>query len=64
MGAANVANDQKRTQLDISTSMYRLSRYEDDPSDFIERVVTQDEAWFHHFDPESIMQSKQSSIFS
>ena len=33
--------------------------YEDDPGDFIERVVTQDETWAHHFDPESKMQSKQ-----
>ena len=30
-----------------------------DPGDFIERVVTQDETWVHHFDPESKMQSKQ-----
>ena len=26
---------------------------------YIERVITQDEAWDHHFDPESKMQSKQ-----
>ena len=26
---------------------------------FIERIITQDEAWDHHFDPESKMQSKQ-----
>ena len=32
---------QKRTLLHISR--YLLSRYEDDPGDFIERVVTQDE---------------------
>ena len=36
-----------------------LSPYEDDPDDFIERVVTQDETLVHHFDPESKMQSKQ-----
>ena len=36
-----------------------LSSYEDDPGDFIERVVTHDETWAHHFDPESKMQSKQ-----
>ena len=52
-----LTDDQKRTQLDISR--YLLSRYEDDPSDFVERVVTQDETWVHHFDPESKMQSKQ-----
>ena len=52
-----LTNDQKRTQLYISR--YLLSHYEDDPGNFIERVVTQDEEWVHHFDPESKMQSKQ-----
>ena len=47
----------KRTWLDISK--YLLSRYEDHPSDFIERVVTRDETWVHDFDPESKMQRKQ-----
>ena len=36
-----LTNDQKRTQLDISR--YLLSRYKDDPSNFIERVVTKDD---------------------
>ena len=52
-----LTDDQKRTRLDISR--YLLSRYEDDPGDFIEQVVTQDETWVHHFDQESQMQSKQ-----
>ena len=52
-----LADDQKRTWLDISR--YLLSCYEDDPGDFIEGIVTQDETWIHHFDPESKMQSKQ-----
>ena len=52
-----LTDDQKRTLLCISR--YLLSRYEDDPTDFIEQVVTQDETWVHHFDPESKMQSKQ-----
>ena len=46
---------QKRTRLNISKNF--LSHFEDDPGDFIERVVTQDETWVHHFDPESKMQS-------
>ena len=46
-----LAYDQKRTSLDISR--YSLSRYEEDPVDSIELVVTQDETWVHHFDPES-----------
>ena len=52
-----LTDDQKRTRLDVSR--YILSRYEDDPGDFIEQVVTQDETWAHHFDPEAKMQSKQ-----
>ena len=50
-------DNQKRTWLDISR--YLLSCNEDDPGNFIERVVTQDETWVHHFDSESKMQSKQ-----
>ena len=46
-----LTDDQERTRVDISR--YLLSRYEDDPGDFIERVVTQDETWVHHFNPES-----------
>ena len=36
-----------------------MSCYEDDLTDFIERVVTKDETWVHHFHLESKMQSKQ-----
>ena len=57
MGAMMLSYDQKRTQLDISR--YLLSCYEDDPGDFIEQVVTQDETWVHHFDPESKVLRKQ-----
>ena len=35
-----LTDDQKRNRHDNSMSL--LSRYEDDPGDFIERVVTQD----------------------
>ena len=52
-----LTNDQKNTGLNISS--YLLSRYEDDPGDCIDRVVTQDETWVHHFDTESKIQSKQ-----
>ena len=50
-----LTDDQKRFRLDMSN--YFLSRYEDDPGDFINRVVTKDETWVHHFDPESKKQS-------
>ena len=52
-----LTDDQKRSRLDIS--WYLLSRYEDDPGDFIDLVVIRDEPWVHHFDPESKMQSMQ-----
>ena len=52
-----LTDDQKRTWLNISRNL--LSRYEDDPSIFIERVVTQDKTWVHSFVLESKMQSKQ-----
>ena len=45
-----LTNDQKGTQLDISRNL--LSRYDDDPGDFIERVVTKDETWVHNLNPE------------
>ena len=43
-----LTDDRNRTWLDISR--YLPSRYEDDPCDFIKRVITQDETWVHHFD--------------
>ena len=52
-----LTEDQKRNRLDISR--YLLSRYEDDPEEFMDRVVTQYETWVHHFDLESIKQSMQ-----
>ena len=52
-----LTDDKKWTRLAISR--YLLSRYEDDPGDFIERAVTQDDTWVHRFDTESKMQSKQ-----
>ena len=52
-----LTDDQKSTRLDISR--YLLSRYEDDPGDFINRVIAQEDTWVHHFGPESKMQSKQ-----
>ena len=48
-----------RKGLSSKISRYLLSCYEDDRGNFIERVVTQDETWVHHCDPESKMQSKQ-----
>ena len=52
-----LTDDQKRSRLD--NSWYFLSRYEDDPEEFIDRVVTQDESWVHLFDPACKKQSIQ-----
>ena len=49
--------DQKLTRLQISRQL--LDRFQADPADFTKRLVTQDETWVHHFDPESKVQSKQ-----
>ena len=57
-----LTNDQKRTRLYIYS--YLLARYEDDPGDFIEQVVTQDETLVNHFDQELKMQSKNGSTLA
>ena len=36
-----------------------LQRYRQDPQDFLARIVTQDETWAHHFDPETKQSSKE-----
>ena len=41
-------------------SKYLLSRYGDDPSDFIKRVVTQDETCVHHFDDGRVKNAEQT----
>ena len=52
-----LTDNQKMTLLNISR--YFLSRYEDNSSDFIKRVVTQDDIWAHLFDLESKCTAKQ-----
>ena len=46
-----LTKDQKKSRLDISK--YFLSPYEDDLEEFMCQVVTQDETWVLHFDPEA-----------
>ena len=50
--------DQTGTGLDISRNL--LSCYED-PGDFIERVVAQDETWVNHKDAEQTMEAPPGS---
>ena len=57
-----LTKDKKRTQLDVSR--YLLSRDEDDPGDFIERAVTQDKTWVHHFDPSQKCRTNNGSTLA
>ena len=52
-----LTEDQKRSRFDISR--YLLSRYEDDPEEFMDWAVTQVETWVSHSNPESKKQSMQ-----
>lgn len=49
--------EQKRIRLTISRDC--LEMFEADPQDFLNRFVTMDETWVHHYTPESKQQSKQ-----
>ena len=49
--------EQKQFRVQISQQL--LQRFRADPDDFLSRLVTQDETWIHHFDPESKRQSLQ-----
>ena len=49
--------DQKRFRLTTSKEICR--RFEADSSTFLDRLVTMDETWVHHYDPETKEQSKE-----
>ena len=57
MGARLLTPDQKLTRLVMSEAS--LARFEADPDRFVERFLTQDECWVHHFEPETKRQSMQ-----
>ena len=48
---------QKQTRAESSLALLHL--YNESPEDFISRVVTGDETWVHHYDPESKQESMQ-----
>ena len=48
---------QKQQRVEICTKL--LKRYEEEGDAFLERIVTGDETWVHHYEPESKQQSKQ-----
>jgi histone-lysine N-methyltransferase SETMAR len=49
--------DQKRVRLTMSEEMCHC--FEEDSSNFLDRLVTMDETWVHHYDPETKEQSKE-----
>ena len=49
--------DQQHTKLVMSQA--NLTLFETDPAGFLERFLTQDECWVHHFEPEIKRQSMQ-----
>ena len=52
-----LTRDQKLTRLIMSEA--NLARFEADTDRFVERFLTQDECWVHHFEPETKRQSMQ-----
>lgn len=50
---------QKQIRADSSLALLHL--YNENPEDFVSRVVTGDETWVHHYDPESKQESMQWS---
>lgn len=49
--------DQKRLRVTTSKSLCRL--FKEDSSNILDRIVTMDETWIHHYDPETKEQSKE-----
>ena len=49
-----LTEEQKKVCVDICTD---LSCLQAEPQTFLDRIVTQDETWVHHFDPETKRQS-------
>ena len=50
-----LTEEQKKVGVDVCTDL--LSRLQAEPQTFLDRVVTQDEMWVHHFDTETIRQN-------
>jgi len=43
-------DEEKQNPVDVCTDI--LCRLQAQPEIFLDRIVTQDETWVHHFDPE------------
>ena len=46
-----LSEEQKKMRVDVCTDVF--SRLQVDPPTFLARIVTHDETWVHHFDPET-----------
>jgi histone-lysine N-methyltransferase SETMAR len=51
----SLTDDQKNVRKEVCSDL--LSRYEADGESFLSRIVTGDEIWIHHFEPETKRQS-------
>ena len=52
-------NANVREQAEKGWHFQNTSNFQINPKNFHHRLVTQDETWFHHFEPDSKIQSKQ-----
>ncbi|GFS22655.1 histone-lysine N-methyltransferase SETMAR [Elysia marginata] len=50
--------DEMKTQRE-TTSAELLKHYEEEGEELIQRIVTGDESWIHHYNPESKRQSME-----
>ena len=59
MGSLNVdrRSEEKQARLFLGISCLTMTGY--DPKEFMNRLVTRDETWVHHLDPESKKQNMQ-----
>jgi len=46
-----LTEEQKKVCVDVCTRL--LSHLQAEPQTFLDRIVTQDQTWLHHFDPET-----------
>ena len=57
MLGSKLLSEEKKLDM-VKVSMELLSMYKAD-KEFLDRIITGDESWFHYYEPESKRQSKQ-----
>jgi len=50
---------QEMLQNRVTASQENLNQWQNNPEDFLKRVVTVGETWVHHYDSETKLQSKE-----